>query len=42
MLEQFLDDKSIPDFDLANLVTRLIDDKVISPENGYPDPKAFF
>ena len=37
-MQKFMDEKCSPDFELANVVQRMIDEKIVSPENGYPNP----
>lgn len=36
----YLEEQSVPDFDLRNLVTRLHADGIVSKENGYDDPEG--
>ena len=37
--EKYLNENITPDFQLLNVVTRMIDHQIITPENGYQNPQ---
>jgi len=37
-IENYLKDQSVPDYDLDNILIRLLNAKILSTENGYFNP----
>ena len=38
-IQKYVDENRTPDFELINIVTRMVEEKIVSPENGYPSPE---